>query len=148
MRRFRRSLPMALLRAREAVMKTFTPALRAHGLSAQQWRVIRVLVEEDALDATEIADRTALLMPSVSRILQNLHKRGLVDRQSANDDGRRTLVSVTRRGRKLFETLSPINEARYAEITERFGYGKLELLYELLEELVEKIEDDGRERRD
>jgi CRISPR/Cas system CSM-associated protein Csm2 small subunit len=42
----------------------------------------------------------------------------------------------------LFETLSPVNEARYAYITEKFGYGKLELLYELLEELVEKIDED------
>ena len=28
---------------------------------------------------------------------------------------------------------------RYESLTERFGYGKLELLYELLEELVEKV---------
>ncbi|MCB1731090.1 MAG: homoprotocatechuate degradation operon regulator HpaR [Halieaceae bacterium] len=142
MRQFDRSLPMALLRAREAVMKKFSPALREHGLSPQQWRVIRVLVEEEALDATEIAERCALLMPSLSRILQNLHGRGLVDRKTASDDQRRSMVSITSLGRQLFEALSPINEARYAYITEKFGYGKLELLYELLDELVEKIDQD------
>lgn len=143
MRQFDRSLPMALLKAREAVMKKFSPALKAHGLSPQQWRVIRVLVEHDKLDASEIADRCALLMPSLSRILQNLHKRRLVDRKTADDDQRRSMISITANGRALFETLSPINEARYAHITEKFGYGKLELLYELLDELVEKI--DGNE---
>ena len=142
MRQFDRSLPMALLRAREAVMKKFSPALREHGLSPQQWRVIRVLVEEEALDATEIAERCALLMPSLSRILQNLHGRGLVDRKTASEDQRRSMVSITSLGRQLFEALSPINEARYAYITEKFGYGKLELLYELLDELVEKIDRD------
>ena len=142
MRQFDRSLPMALLRAREAVMKKFSPALREHGLSPQQWRVIRVLVEEEALDATEIAERCALLMPSLSRSLQNLHGRGLVDRKTASDDQRRSMVSITSLGRQLFEALSPINEARYAYITEKFGYGKLELLYELLDELVEKIDQD------
>ena len=145
MRRFERSLPMALLKAREAVMKKFNPALKAHGLSAQQWRVLRVLVEVDALDATEIAERCALLMPSVSRILQNLDKRGLVDRQTAADDQRRTLVSVTGEGRELFEALAPINEARYAWITEKFGVGKLELLHELLDELVEKLGEEDNE---
>jgi homoprotocatechuate degradation regulator HpaR len=142
MRQFDQSLPMALLRAREAVMKKFSPALKAHGLSPQQWRVIRALVEEEALDATEIAERCALLMPSLSRILQNLEKRGLVDRKTASDDQRRSMVSITATGKKLFRTLSPINEARYAYITEKFGYGKLELLYELLDELVEKIDEE------
>ena len=141
MREFDRSLPMALLRAREAVMRKFTPALREHGLSAQQWRVIRVLVEEDALDASELAERCALLLPSLSRILQNLHRRGLIDRQVDADDQRRTLISITPAGRELFATLSPLNEARYAYITEKFGYGKLELLYELLDELVAKLDE-------
>jgi len=121
-------------------MKKFSPALKEHGLSPQQWRVIRVLFEADALDATEIAERCALLMPSLSRILQNLQKRGLVKRKTASDDQRRSLVSITPAGRTLFRTLSPINEARYAYITEQFGYGKLELLYELLDELVAKID--------
>lgn len=142
MRQFDRSLPMALLKAREAVMRKFSPALKEHDLSPQQWRVIRVLVEEDELDASEIAERCALLMPSLSRILQNLHRRGLVERRTATDDQRRSMVSITPRGRQLFEALSPVNEARYAHITEKFGYGKLELLYELLNELVEKLDED------
>jgi homoprotocatechuate degradation regulator HpaR len=145
MRQFDRSLPMALLKAREAVMRKFSPALKEHDLSPQQWRVIRVLVEEDELDASEIAERCALLMPSLSRILQNLHRRGLVERRTATDDQRRSMVSITVSGRRLFEALSPINEARYAHITEKFGYGKLELLYELLNELVEKLEEQAGE---
>lgn len=145
MRQFDRSLPMALLKAREAVMRKFSPALKEHDLSPQQWRVIRVLVEEDELDASEIAERCALLMPSLSRILQNLHRRGLVERRTATDDQRRSMVSITVSGRRLFEALSPINEARYAHITEKFGYGKLELLYELLHELVEKLEEQAGE---
>ena len=54
-------------------------------------------------------------------------------------------MSITSAGRRLFKTLSPINEARYAYITEKFGYGKLELLYELLHELVEKIDEEEGE---
>ena len=75
----------------------------------------------------------------MSRILQNLHRRGFVERNVASDDQRRSVISIAPRGRVLFEQLSPINEAHYAEITARFGYGKLELLYELLDEPVEKM---------
>ncbi|MDO8863474.1 homoprotocatechuate degradation operon regulator HpaR [Haliea sp. E1-2-M8] len=143
MRQFDRSLPMALLKAREAVMRKFTPHLREHGLSAQQWRVLRALVESGALDATEIAKRCALLMPSLSRILQNLERRDLIVRVAEQADLRRSLVSLTPAGIALFEKIAPQSEERYRHITEKFGYGKLELLYELLDELVEKLEDDA-----
>mgnify|MGYP001820263044 FL=1 len=142
MRRFNRSLPMTLMKARDAVMKEFPPHLREHGLSTQQWRVLRALEEEESMDATEIAGRCALLMPSLTRILQNLEGRGLVDRVPAKDDLRRTLVSITADGHALFDKIAPLQEARYDLITERFGYGKLELLYELLDELIEKVGDE------
>ncbi len=40
-----RNLPRLLLEAREAVMLHTRPSLREHGLSDQQWRVLRVLGE-------------------------------------------------------------------------------------------------------
>ncbi len=147
MRQFNRSLPMTLLKAREVVMRKFTPHLRAHGLSPQQWRVLRALEEVEELDATEISDRCTLLMPSLSRILQNLEGRGLIKRVTSPEDQRRSLVSITASGHALFDKIAPLSEERYHFITEKFGYGKLELLYELLDELIEKIDDeaDGHE---
>ena len=41
MRPFDQSLPMALLRAREAVMRGFRRVLREYGLNEQEWRIIR-----------------------------------------------------------------------------------------------------------
>jgi hypothetical protein len=43
LRDFSKSLPMALMRTREAVMKRFRPSLRDHALTEQQWRVLRAL---------------------------------------------------------------------------------------------------------
>ncbi len=142
LRRFDRSLPMNLLRAREAVMRTFTPALKAHGLTPQQWRVLRVLVEYGQLSISELAAQTFLLAPSLSRILQNLEQRGIVKRHSVAGDQRRAAISVSARGRRLFDKIAPLSEARYHHIAEQFGPGKLELLYELLDELVDRLSED------
>ena len=142
LRGFDCSLPMALLRAREAVMKNFVPSLRENGLSAQQWRVIRALHENEGLDITELADRCFLLMPGLSRIIQNLEKRALVSRIQSSIDNRRSVISITTKGKVLFNEIAPKSVERYNLITEKFGYGKLELLYELLDELIEKIEVD------
>jgi homoprotocatechuate degradation regulator HpaR len=140
-RAFDHSLPMALLRARESVMKTFIPHLREHGLSAQQWRVLRALNESDGLEMTEISNSCFLLMPSLTRIVQNLSKRGLVLRCVSNKDQRRSIISLTEQGDKLFQLISPESEVLYSHITDVFGYEKMELLYELLDELVQKLND-------
>lgn len=63
-------------------------------------------------------------------------------RRVASEDQRRSPVSLWPGGRALFATLAPIHEARYACITEKFGYGKLELLYELLDELATRLDED------
>ena len=142
LRGFKRSLPMSLLRAREAVMKKFMPSLKEHGLSPQQWRVIRALQEENGLDISELSEHCQLLMPSLSRIIHNLESRKLVERQSVETDQRRSAIFLTDSGRVLFDLVAPKSIERYNHITEKFGYGKLELLYDLLDELVEKIEED------
>ncbi len=142
LRGFNRSLPMSLLRAREAVMKKFMPSLKQHKLSSQQWRVIRALEDENGLDISELSERCQLLMPSLSRIVRNLESRTLVLRRSVESDQRRSVIFLTKRGQKLFETVAPKSAERYAYITEKFGYGKLELLYDLLDELIEKIDEE------
>ena len=141
MRRFNRSLPMSLLKAHEAVLRTFIPHLRAHDLSTQQWRVMRALVENEALDVSELSEACALLRPSVSRIVQNLEGRGIVNRGPCPRDSRRSLVSITVKGRGLIEEIAPESEARYDYIESRFGAKNLTQLYELLQELVDALDD-------
>src|SRR6201986_5651230 len=91
MREFSRSLPMSLLRAREAVMRQFRPSLRNHGLTEQQWRILRALSAVEAIEVTELARVAFLLGPSLSRILRDLEARDLIDRRTAKADLRRGL---------------------------------------------------------
>src|SRR5258706_4950270 len=81
MREFSRSLPMSLLRAREAVMRHFRPSLRSHGLTEQQWRILRALASIDQVEVTELARIAYLLGPSLSRILRDLEARRLIERR-------------------------------------------------------------------
>src|SRR5213082_3818153 len=89
MREFSRSLPMSLLRAREAVMRQFRPSLRDYGLTEQQWRILRALTSVDTIEVTELAQVAFLLGPSLSRILRDLEARDLIERRAAKADLRR-----------------------------------------------------------
>ena len=135
MRPFSQSLPMALLRAREEAMRRFRPLLAAHDLTEQQWRVLRALTAaDDRLDLTGLAERTALQVPSASRIIANLEGRGLVERGTTKGDQRRASLGLSDAGRGLVRRIAPHSEAAYNRIEEEFG---AERLARLLEELAE-----------
>jgi homoprotocatechuate degradation regulator HpaR len=137
-RGFERSLPMALIRAREAVMRRFRPTLNAHGLTEQQWRVLRALADADRpVSVGELADATLLLGPSLSRMLATLATRGLVTRSSDGDDGRRSEISITTTGRELVAVIGPSSELEYARIADHLGHAELAELYRLLARLGE-----------
>ena len=130
------SLPLALLQAREVAMAKFRPMLRAHDLTEQQWRVLRVLAAYPDIDASEIVTRSYLLAPSLTRILQFLETQKLVRRVTDAKDLRRANFSLTDQGARLYRKVSPDSERIYREITDAFGQDKLASLYELLAEFV------------
>ena len=139
LRDFQHSLPMELLKARESAMARFRPMLRDHGLTEQQWRVIRALAAIDNIDAGELARRSFLLAPSLTRILQHLESEKLVKRSSDANDQRRAVFALTTAGRKLFSVVGPDSEALYTEIEREFGVEKLEMLYDLLADFYQTL---------
>jgi homoprotocatechuate degradation regulator HpaR len=144
MRPFEQSLPMALLRAREAVMRGFRRVLREHGLNEQEWRIIRALREVDQIDIGELAERVFILKPSATRTVKNLQRRNLVNRLKSERDQRRAYISLTPQARDLFDRLAPKNEAEYSRITDVIGETEMHELYGLLRRVTDRL--NGRDR--
>ena len=131
-----RSLPLSLLRAREAVMVRFRPLLAGHDLTEQQWRVIRVLHEASPLDASEVAERACVLAPSLTRIIKSLEERGIIRRERDQGDARRALLSLNPGAVDLIRAVTPQSRAIYATIEARYGPEKIEQLIDMLNELA------------
>ena len=134
MRKFDQSLPMALLRARELTMGYFRPMLNEHGLTEQQWRVIRVLQEYGELEFHELSRVAWIQPPSLTGILTRLERAALVRRTRSPSDQRRLHLSLSPAGRRRFETVSGEAERRYGQIEQRLGRAKLEELMRILRE--------------
>ena len=139
LREFSRSLPMLLLRSHQAVMAEFRPMLREHGITEQQWRVLRALTTGDALRISRLAELTLISGPSLTRILKSLEGRGLVRRRAEAGDQRAARISIAAEGLRLIETVAPHSERRYRAIAKRLGESRMEDLYRLLAELPEKL---------
>jgi homoprotocatechuate degradation regulator HpaR len=131
-----RNLPRLLLQAREAVMAHTRPWLREHGLSDQQWRVLRVLGEHGTVETGRVADEAFILGPSLSGVLARMERDGLVRRGRDPADQRRTVVSATERGLQLVQVLSCAVAAHYAWMEQALGKEQLRDLYVLLDALI------------
>lgn len=131
-----RALPIALLRARETVMARIRPMLSDAGVTEQQWRVLRVLVEAGPMDPTDIADKSCLLLPSLTRIMKYLEENGLATRTRHKTDGRRFVVEITSKGRALIDDNAQTSNRIYSEIEAAFGVKKMNELLDLLDELA------------
>lgn len=140
----RRSLPIALLRAREAVMSHFRPMLAKHDVTEQQWRVVRVLYEAGTLDASEVAERAFILAPSLTRMIRSLEERGFISKHKDISDGRRVLLRLAPAGEAIIRAVMPDSRKIYGDLEARFGQERMETLLELLDELASYDDDAGK----
>lgn len=132
-----RNLPRLLLQARESVMAHTRPSLREHGLSDQQWRVLRVLGEHGTVETGRVAREAYILGPSLTGVLARMERDGLVRRERDPADQRRTAVQATPKGLKLVDKLWRTIESHYEWMEKSLGKQKLAQLYSLLDEVIE-----------
>ncbi len=141
-----RNLPLLLLQARERVIGRFRPLLNANGITEQQWRIVRALLETGPLEPREIVAVCGISSPSLAGVLARMEELGYVTRERLDHDQRRMLVSLTAKSRTLAGRMAPQVEAAYAELEAQVGAPLLQRLYAVLDELVETLEpaaDDG-----
>jgi DNA-binding MarR family transcriptional regulator len=71
------------------------------GLSSQQFWLLETVFERGKCTLGEILSRLPMDQPTASRVLAALHKRGLVEIESDQDDRRRRCVRLTSQGKRL-----------------------------------------------
>lgn len=130
-----RSLPIALLRARERVMGPIRALLSDVDLTEQQWRVLRVVQESGAIDPTQIAEQACLLLPSLTRILQKLEDKQMISRARDQMDRRKQVITITPDGEAMILDNLEASLALVAETRAKMGEERYEALLDLLNEL-------------
>lgn len=132
-----RSLPIAMIRARERLMAPIREMLAETGLTEQQWRVLRVLAEQGTQDASDLVHNTALLAPSLTRILKTLTEKGYITRVQDKMDGRRQLVHISDTGSQIIRD----NSTQANQIVEAFKAHLGPEQYENLLDLLGALDD-------
>lgn len=130
-----RSLPIALLRAREVVMEPIREMLSKSQISEQKWRVLRVVEELGPIEQSAVAKQACLLLPSLTRLIQSMEQEGLLERREDEQDRRKSLVSITDNGKELVKTHLQESKEIFEKLEKNFGSYNYYRLLDLLEEL-------------
>ena len=131
------AMPYLLARAGERMGNTFSKELRPYKLTLNEWRTCVALHLEAHQRLSEIAAHTSADLSTISRVIDGLIKRGLVQRDRSTEDARAVAISLTEEGRLLTEKIIPI-----AQLYERVALsGISEEDSEKLRTLLRKIYD-------
>jgi len=106
------------------------------GLSMSGWRLMAVIGETPGLNATEIVTRTAMDKVAISRTVASLIKLGYAKREASQEDGRQSLLYLTRKGQGVYARIVPMARAEQDAITEALSSGEIEELNRLLGKLA------------
>lgn len=82
-------------------------------LSINEWRVVMLLAAHPGMSASEIAERSGMILMNVSRAVRRLVRMRRIARMVDPADGRRAQLTLTARGRALFDQIAP--KARRSE---------------------------------
>lgn len=134
------SLTIQLLRTREALMQHFRPMLSARDVSEAQWRVLRSLYEQGEMEALELARVSAVMAPSLTRMLKVLEERELINIVRHPTDGRRVLISISSRGKAFMLDAMPEMQRIYERLSLAIDSERMRELQKLLREVAELAE--------
>ena len=103
---------VAILRTADLLRRRMTALVAPHGLTAQQYNVLRILrgTHPEPLPTLEIGERIIESTPGVTRLLDRLEQKGLVERERAKDDRRVVLCRIGANGLELLSRLDAAME--------------------------------------
>ena len=103
---------LGLLRTADAVKRSFAQMIEPHGITLQQYNVLRILrgAGPDGLPTLAIGERMIEQTPGVTRLVDRLERKGLVARAPCPKDRRRVFCRITAKGLDLLKELDdPVN---------------------------------------
>ena len=108
-----------------------------HGITSGQYNVLRILrgARPDGYARCDIAERMIERAPDVTRLIDRLEARGLVERDRSSEDRRRTVTRITDKGLRLLERMQPEVDALHDHIERRLSPRDRKELSRILEQL-------------
>jgi DNA-binding MarR family transcriptional regulator len=126
-----------LLVAAEHIHEHLGRLLEPHDLTPTQYNVLRILkgAHPGGHPRCEIARRMIERAPDLTRMIDRLERRGLVERARSGEDRRHSITRITRRGLELVERVAPSVAALHRTVAQRLSGSEAVTLSRLCQRL-------------
>lgn len=125
---------VSVLRTAAVMQRHLAQVVEAHGVTIQQYNVLRILrgAGEGGLCRNELRDRMLTRMPDMTRLLDRMEEAGLVTRSREREDRRMVLTRISARGRALLSELDGPMSDLHRDQLRRLTNEQLRTLIDLL----------------
>lgn len=136
---------LSVQRTASLLGRGLSKVLRRSGLTPTQYNVLRILRGADRpLTCSEVGERMIALDPDVTRLLDRLEEKGLIQRERSTEDRRVVVSEITGEGREIVDDLDDPVARLHEKQLGHMGEEKLRTLAALLEEAREGAPRAGR----
>jgi DNA-binding MarR family transcriptional regulator len=133
-------VPYLLNRAGARIAAAFNADMRQIGVSLQVWRVLAALREQDGRRMGDLSKTTSIEVSTLTRLVDNMEKDGLVVRRREAGDARAISLHVTPSGRRLTQRIVPIAERYEAVALKGFSAAEIAVLKKALRRLYDNMD--------
>lgn len=113
-------------------------SIAAEEVTEEHWRILQVLADEQGRSMGDLAELVLLNHPALTKNIDKLVSRGLVQRAADAKDSRRVLVYITDLGLDTVSRLKKSVDAHHGQIEDALGSRKTRQLKKLLERFIEE----------
>ena len=140
MKRIDHHLGLLLERAGRVVGERLDRSIGRDGITSDHWRVLRVLADEEGHTMGEIAERLQMNPPTLTKLMDRMVGKSLVQRAADPEDSRRVLVYATDAGLAMLEELQGKVDQHHAALQTLLGDRNARQLERLLTTLIDAAE--------
>jgi DNA-binding MarR family transcriptional regulator len=130
-----------LARANHLLAENSRVQLKAHGLSATEWRVLAALAERDGMPIGDLAQTVLFRQPTLSKAIDRMARARLVERRMSEGDRRQSLVYLTERSRHLTAPLLARARDREVWVAGALGKAGLQKCMAMLQAIIQRLEE-------
>lgn len=130
-------LPALLAQASHLISSEFHRTAGAQGLNVSEWRVLASLAGGEPVSIGRLAQVAVMKQPTLTRVLDRMEGKGLVERLAHDGDRRVTLVRITGAGRATVERLIPLAREHEERVLAPFGLARAAKLKATLRRMIE-----------
>lgn len=139
MYRLSNSFPYLLNRVGVRMGELFSRRIASYGVTLPMYRVMAALWEHGDQRLSDLATVTTAEISTLSRLIGEMKRKGLVTRSRLEDNGRTVAINLTSKGKSLVEELMPI-AVHFEEVAvSDFSEGEISRLKTVFREIYERL---------